>query len=242
MIEINLVPDVKQELIKAQRVRASVISLSILVSIATISAVVVLALLLGAQAITDKLADDSIKSESAKLAAKPDLGNILTIQNQLTKLSDMHNKKQISSRVFDVLGAVNPAAPNNVRISSLKVDPASETVTVEGNAAIGYAAVEAFKKTLLAATVQYDGSNGATSVPLTQSVSTIDTNYGQDASGQKIVHFTLSFVYPSDLFARSSQNAKIVTPSTQQNVTDSHSRVPQSLFTDAATDAVKGTR
>jgi hypothetical protein len=240
MIEINLVPDVKQELIRAQRVRASVISLSILVSVVAIGAVVVLGLLLGAQAISNKLADSSISSESATLAKKPDLGNILTIQNQLTKLETLHDSKQITSRLFDILIAVNPASPNNVRVSSLKLDPSGQAMTVEGTASNNYAAVEALKKTLLSATVQYNGTNGAATVPLTQDVSIIDTSYGQDASGQKILRFTLSFTYPAELFAQSSLDARIITPTTQQNVTDSQTRVPQSLFTDATSDPGKG--
>lgn len=39
MIEINLVPDVKQELIKAQRVRATVISFSIAIGLVSVAVV-----------------------------------------------------------------------------------------------------------------------------------------------------------------------------------------------------------
>ena len=42
MIEINLVPDVKQELIRAQRVRTGVISMSILVGLAALGIVALL--------------------------------------------------------------------------------------------------------------------------------------------------------------------------------------------------------
>ena len=38
MIEINLVPDVKQELIKAQRIRSTVISFSIIIGIISLGA------------------------------------------------------------------------------------------------------------------------------------------------------------------------------------------------------------
>ena len=43
MIEINLVPDIKQELIKAQRVRSTVITGAILVGLISISIVAILA-------------------------------------------------------------------------------------------------------------------------------------------------------------------------------------------------------
>lgn len=42
MIEINLIPDVKQELLKAQRTRSMVVSIAIISSIAAASVVVLL--------------------------------------------------------------------------------------------------------------------------------------------------------------------------------------------------------
>jgi len=43
MIEVNLIPDVKLELLKARKVRTNVISLSILITIVTAGAVALLA-------------------------------------------------------------------------------------------------------------------------------------------------------------------------------------------------------
>jgi hypothetical protein len=43
MIEINLVPDVKQELLNAQRVRNGVISIAIVTGIGSLAAVAILA-------------------------------------------------------------------------------------------------------------------------------------------------------------------------------------------------------
>ena len=49
MIEINLLPNVKRELLKTRAMRNRVISISFLVGGASIAAVVVLALILGSQ-------------------------------------------------------------------------------------------------------------------------------------------------------------------------------------------------
>ncbi|MNH50527.1 hypothetical protein D3C73_21520 [compost metagenome] len=246
MIEINLIPDVKQELIKAERVRAGVISTTILVGIISVGIIVVLAVLLGGQAIAGNLADDAIKKQNTELQGKPDLNETLTIQNQLTKLTQMHADKKINSRLFDLMVAVNPPAPNNVAFSNVKLDPATSTINIEGQAPGGYAAVEVFKKTILSTKIHYlnklsdDGAEGdaaqAQELALASAVDVRETSYGEDASGQKVLRFVISFVYPAELLQSGLRNVEIKAPNQQENVTDSRNRIPQSLFTDPAAD------
>jgi len=240
MIELNLVPDVKQELIKAQRVRTAVISVTILVGIVSVGVVIMLALyLFGVQTVRHTLADGAIKSGTEKLEKIDDLSNTLTIQNQLNELSAQHNEKNIDSRVFAILTAINPPAPNNVVISSTKLDADTKNMTIEGQAENGYEAAEIFKKTILSTKISYkDADNETKKSPLTSDVATSDMSYGEDASGKKVLRFTFSFMYPEEVFARSSLDAVIERPD-RKNVTDSYLRVPLSLFSERATD-IKG--
>lgn len=240
MIEINLVPDVKQELINAQRVRTSVISLSILVGMAAIAVVIVLSVwVFGVQAARGVLSDDAIKKESQKLSQVADITNMLTIQNQLSKLPAMHDSKSIDSRVFDVLTTINPPAPNNVSINNLSLDSASKTIKIEAQAVNGYPALEVFKKTINATTFEFTKDGQKRSVPLASLMSDSDRSYGDDASGATVLRFTLTFVYPDELFSRTAGNATIVAP-TRTNVTDSFLGVPNSLFTSKASDTQGG--
>lgn len=237
MIELNLVPDVKQDLLKAQRVRNAVISVTILIGIISVAVVVLLAFyLFGVQTVRNTLLDGSIKDRTAELQKIEDLSNTLTIQNQLTKLSEMHKNKNIDSRIFAILTAINPSRPNDIVVSSAKIDADTKTVTVDGQASNGYEAAELFKKTILSSKMNYlDELGEKQSVALTSDVSTSDISYGEDASGKKVLRFTMSFVYPDELFARSSREAVIERPD-RQNVTDSYLRIPQSLFSERATD------
>lgn len=240
MIEINLVPDVKQELIKAQRVRASVISMSILVGIAAVGVVVLLAIwVFAVQAARGVISDNTIKNESQKLSNVADISHTLTIQNQLTKLPAQHDEKNIDSRIFDVLNTINPPAPNTVAITSLALDAPTNTITIEAQAAGGYQALEVFKKTIEATTFQFTADEQTQTVPLASDMSDSDRSYGEDASGAKVLRFTLTFTYPAELFARTSKNAQIVAP-TKTNATDSYLGVPKSLFTQKANDAAEG--
>jgi hypothetical protein len=237
MIEINLVPDVKQELLNAQRVRTTVISISILVGMAAVAIVIVLAVwVFAVQAARGALSDDAITKESQKLSQVADISNTLTIQNQLSKLSEMHNNKSIDSRVFDVLTTINPPAPNNVMISNLSLDSSTKTIKIEAQAANGYPALEVFKKTINATKFEFTENGQKQSVPLASDMSDTDRSYGEDASGATVLRFTLSFAYPDALFARTAEGATIIAP-TRTNVTDSFLGVPNSLFTPKADTA-----
>lgn len=104
MIEINLIPDVKRELLRAQRARSIVISGAILTSIVAAAVVVVmLVYIYGVQSLRHYTLDQDIKSQSSELSKVEDLSKILTIQNQLTTMKDLNDKKQIDSRIFNVL-------------------------------------------------------------------------------------------------------------------------------------------
>lgn len=240
MIEINLVPDVKQELLNAQRVRTTVISLSILVGIAAIALVVVLSVwVFGVQAARSALSDDAIKKESQKLAQVTDISNTLTIQNQLNKLPALHDSKKIDSRIFDVLATINPPAPNNIMVNNLSLDSSTQTIKIEAQAANGWSALEVFKKTISATTFEYTQDGQKQSVPLASLMSETDRSFGEDASGVSVVRFTLSFAYPEELFSRSAEGVTIIAP-TRTNATDSFLGVPNSLFTAKAGDVQEG--
>src|SRR5690606_36523394 len=101
-------------LLKAQRTRAAVISTSILVSIIAGGLVVALSLyVFGVQTVRSSLLDGQITDGNNKLSQVEDLSKILTIQNQLTKISELNANKNIDSRVFDMLSAVTPAGSNS---------------------------------------------------------------------------------------------------------------------------------
>src|SRR6476620_5874995 len=133
MIEVNLIPDVKQELISARRTRSMVVSISIIAMSISGGGVVLLSLyVFPGQGLRGKLADDSITNEYAELQKTKDLANMLTIQNQLTKISETHANKLVTSRLFDVLSVIVPAAPNNVSLTSTDMNSEEGLLTISG--------------------------------------------------------------------------------------------------------------
>lgn len=241
MIEINLVPDVKQELIKARRIRATVISFAIIVTVVVGGLVGVMAgYVFGVQSVRHTVADQAIKDGAAQLAGVEDLSETLTIQNQLARIGELNDSKLINSRIFDVLSATIPAGENQIQISNLVLDSETGTLTLEGQAANGYSALEVFRKTIAAARIQYevDGERQDDAV-LATDVSTSNVSYGEDATGARVLRFTISFTYAPELFAVATQNPRVVIVE-NGNVTDSYLGIPRSLFGDRATDLEGG--
>ncbi|NCO10792.1 hypothetical protein GW746_02250 [Candidatus Saccharibacteria bacterium] len=239
MIEINLIPDVKQELIRAQSVRATVISSSIIASIVAVSIVVLLSLyVFGGQALRSGATDGEIDKKGDELAAVEDLSEMLTLQNQLKVISELQDNKNITSRTFDMLAAVIPPSPNEARISQLSIDSETSTIRLEGQTR-SFDSMETFKKTVDAAVLVYDVDDEEVQVKLAEDISTGDTSFGEDADGNKTFRFVLSFVYPEELYTSSIQSVafKLVI---NGNVTDSYLGIPKSIFTEAAQDIQGG--
>ena len=231
MIEINLLPNVKRELLKTRAMRNRVISISFLVGGASIAAVVVLALIFGSQIAAEAVQSGVIKDRNDKLMAVEDLNKVVTIQHQLTKINEQHSGKKINSRIFDVVTAVNPVAPNNVSFSDIKVNPESKTITLEGSAVNGYSALETLKKTILNTKVQTTDGDTSSEVSLTKEIKDGDTSFGENSEGKKVLQLSFSFEYAEELLAPANNGTvSVLTPTGKVDVTDSRQGIPDSLF------------
>jgi Tfp pilus assembly protein PilN len=132
MIQFNLLPDIKVEFIKARRSKRMVLLVS--AGVTAVSLVVFVSLFMVVNVLQTKHISDlnkDIKRYTGTLNAIPDLTKILTVQNQLTSLTGLHDQKPISSRAIDYLGQLTPA---QATISNVNLDFNAGTVTLTGNA------------------------------------------------------------------------------------------------------------
>jgi Tfp pilus assembly protein PilN len=237
MIEINLIPDVKRELLKAQHLRAAVISGSIIASIIAGGLVLLLVLyVFGVQTLRSSVLDGDITKGDKQLSSVEDLSKVLTIQNQLAKISALNADKNINSRLFDLLDAVTPTGGNSVQFSQITVNDEEQKITLEGQTR-GYDSMEVFKKTLAGSVIEYtiDDPTDKKTVDVASDISTTDASFGEDTAGNKVLRFTLLFTYADELFSPATKG--IAFRLTQDgNVTDSYLGIPKSLFTERAKD------
>lgn len=131
MIQLNLLPDVKMEYIKAQRTRGLVLSSAVIIALGSIALLVLLLIVGGLQKkhINDLTKD--IKSDTATLQKEPEVIKTLTVQNQLKSLTALHEQKPAASNLLTYL---NEVTPTQVDISSFSLDFATQTMTISGTA------------------------------------------------------------------------------------------------------------
>ncbi len=190
MIQFNLLPDVKLEFIKAQRLKRSVLLISTLVGSASLAIVVLL--FLGVSVFQKNHLNDlsaDINTDSKKLHGIQDLDKILTVQNQLTSLTQLHDQKNVASRLPTFLQTVTPA---NVSIANVTVDFTTQAITITG-AADKISTVNKYVDTLKFA--QYTIAGSDTKLPAFSAV--VLSSFGRDDKGSS---YTITLKYDKPLF------------------------------------------
>ena len=240
MIQINLIPDVKIDLIRAQKHRNMIISFSIISMIATVSVVVLVAFyIFGAQAWRDKLANDNIKRESQNLLSIEDLDKNVTIQNQLATINATHEDKLMTSRIFGILNVLRqPGTQNEVNILSFALSKDEQTISLIAQTKNGgFEAADIFKKNIEALLVTYKPINEDGSIPESQE-NQVQVQLAKDvvlssptanSANGGAINFNITFTYSKDVFSMKNHIEELRGLG-KGNVTDSYMRLPSDLL------------
>jgi Tfp pilus assembly protein PilN len=132
MIQFNLLPDIKLEYIKTRRTKRSIIVISLAVAGVALGIFILLFMtvnVLQKQHISNLNKD--IKKHSSDLEGIEDLDRILTVQNQLNKLTELHDSKPVISRFKGYISQITPA---QVSYASITLDVANGTINFTGSA------------------------------------------------------------------------------------------------------------
>lgn len=234
MIQINLIPDVKQQYLNARKTRNIAISISILAGLASAGLVIVLGVTLSGQRIYELVADGDIESEYQQLTEVDALSEAVVLQNQLGDISGLNDSKIVSSRLFGFLEAVNPAGNNTIQYSTVILEPEERTMTIEAIAP-SYAAVDIFVKTIQNTKLNYVSGDSDAEDPIASEVITAEQSLGEDGDGRQVVRFEMTITYSENLFSNSVSDVRIISPSGSIDVTDSRTGVPDTLFSVAPT-------
>lgn len=231
MIQLNLLPDVKQEYIKAERTRRLVLSVCIIVALASIA---ILILLFSVDRLQRKhigdLTDD-IKTKTSELQKKPQITKILTVQNQLNSLTALHDGKPAASRLAKYL---NQITPTQVDISSITIDFNTQTITLSGSAD-SLSSVNKYVDTL-----KYTKYSTEETKDITKAFSgVVLSNFGISSSvntGAKPASYSITFTYDKNIFD-SKQKITLLVPS--QVTTRASVDQPSDLFNAAPGTSTK---
>ena len=173
MYEISLVPDVKAELLRKQRLRNLFVLICVGVAIACGAVVMILLSVMGGQTVSMnnqkkeigcrydmKMNGKTLKSSDCKSNMGTPVmyfnnrQTLLTIQDQLKSLDTLNNSMIKFSRIFGLLDVLllDEEKGSKIEVSELAVDFSSMTLSFDAvgydksSANIGYKPLEAFKK------------------------------------------------------------------------------------------------
>ena len=205
MVQLNLLPDVKLEYIKAQRQRRLVASISILIT--ALAVLLLVALLLVDVAQKKHLNDlsNNIANESSTLQQEPQISQVLTVQNQLENLTSLHAAKPNASQLFSYLADLTPPS---VAITSLHVDFTQNAMTITGTADT-LNRVNQYVDSLKTAQYTTDSNSGSSAAFSNVVLSSFGLNSGAPPS--QAVNYTVTLSYDKNIFDI-TQNVKLVVP------------------------------
>ncbi len=132
MVQFNLLPSIKLEYLKATRTKRLVTGIAVVASLASLA---ILALLFINVNVVQKqhisnLTND-IDDKVSELEALDDINKVLTVQNQLSALTALHEKKPATERVLPFLGKVTPQAAG---ITQATISYTDSTMSISGTA------------------------------------------------------------------------------------------------------------
>lgn len=237
-IQLNLLPRLKKDFIKAQRTKRLFIVGSILVSGVFIGLVVLLFMYTITQKVLISNLQNSIDKNVKTLQGEKDLDKILTVQNQLNALPELYKQKPATERVF---GFINGLVPGGVELHEYKLDFTESTMTMEGGAST-IKDINVFTNTLKYAKYRLkDGSDDQKKedeLPLafTNIVSNITAS--DRSSGSKDdtegATFELTLNFEPALFDINQQKLELIIPAIES--TNSATERPGGVFNDKFDD------
>lgn len=249
IIQVNLVPDVKQELIQAERQRNRVIATAAIVTLGALGFVAFLAMTaFVGQTLLLSNADKTISKEFENFKNHKGIDQMITLQNQLSKIDSLHDKKPISSRLFTMLTVVVEGESSQIKVSKMEYKSDTGEIIIEGQSSNGYIGLEKLQKTILGTDIEIPAEvvegEETPAEPvverLTEDIKLIDQPiFGESTTQDKVLLFKVGFTVNPKLIASTNRNIVIKSIS-RQNVTDSVSTIPEDLFApQASTDPNK---
>lgn len=224
MIQLNLLPDLKKEFLRAQKVKGLVISVSILVTLGAIGLSALLFVYVTfVQQLQVTLASDDITRKMQQLKDIPDVDKYLTIQNQLGSLPSLHSDKGNYSRLFDFLSVLNPGEPNAATLGNLQLVTGEKVIMLTGTTS-SFESLNVFVDTLKNAQITYkvNGEGDDVIENIFEQV-LVQTSGLVQGEADNAVSFTIRTVYRDAVFAvvNKDMTAKVPNITTTPSVTES---------------------
>lgn len=232
MVQFNLLPDVKQQYIKAVYRRRLISLACILVSGGFLLIFVLLFLFVKVnQARHLTHLDNDIKKGVSSLRSNNDLDKILTVQNQLASLPALHEKKVMTSRLFEYLAQITP---NQASVTDVELDVVNKKIILKGTAD-NIQTVNKFVDTVKFTDFQIDGEASSQKKAFSSVVLQSFSIGVAGGNTQRSFTYEIDFVYDESIFKNTAVDGNAVANSVKLIVpkiitTRSETQKPSALF------------
>lgn len=249
MVQVNLIPKVKQDLLKAQKIRNWVIFFSIVAGGAAIAIVVMMTIAFGAQSLIVGSNEDNIKKKFDQLSKKDGINEAIVLQNQLNQIDNIRkNAPNVSRLLGQIIPTIQTTGANEVRFASVSYDSATRVVSIDGKSK-GYNAYNGFVNALKGTQILYHSSDKAKNTTCTVEEAQSNQNdckieylvdqsseiqgvqsYGDSQEGGKELSFNIKFTLNPAAMQFTAKDFAVKSPA-RKDVTDSKMAIPDNLFT-----------
>ncbi|MBA3758308.1 hypothetical protein H0X10_01610 [Candidatus Saccharibacteria bacterium] len=201
MIQFNLLPDIKLEYIRSKRTKHAVMIISSVIAAASLALFVLLFLAVNVlQRNHLNNLNKDIKQDSDQLQSIESIDRILTVQNQLNKLTELHDAKPVASRLKTYIPQVTPA---QVSFAKIEVDFQTSAIKFTGSAD-AFRTINQFVDTLKFTKYQSETSEEQ----LNAFSEVVLTSFGKDDKGSSYV---IDLKFDPIIFSSQSE-VKLVVP------------------------------
>lgn len=215
MIQINLLPDVKRDYLRAQQTKHMVMVVAVLVTLAAAGlSILLLAYVQVVQPRHLKNVQSDIDTGISELKNTEDAVKIVTTQGVLEQIPKLQDKKLITSELF---GYLNSFTPRDVSYSEVSLNLETNTITLSGQTTTLERA-NVLANNLKSAKFMYKTSDSEqTKTPFSNIVFTSLGKTSQN-NGGKSVAFQIGFTIDPIMFAESTKEGRVTTNATSEEL------------------------
>lgn len=202
MIQFNLLPDIKVQYIKTQRLKRMMTTVSVVAIAASVGLLILMFSFVAVQNKHVENLDKDIDALTSELQGNPELTKILSVQNQLNSLPQLYAGRPAIDRLP---GYIDQATPVGVNMGRLIVDFSTSTIEVTGQAS-SLELMNAYVDSLKYTTFEKTAEDGSKQSALAFG-NVVLTTVGRNAEGAE---FTLIFNFDPYIFDINKQVALTV--------------------------------
>lgn len=215
MIEVNLLPDVKREYLRAQQMKHVVIVTSAMIAAVSL---ILLGLLFGYVQVVQPQYQKKIQSDidNALIESKnkEDAVKIVTVQGALEQIPGLQDKKMLTSNMFGYLQAFTP---RDVSYSNVKLSLTDSTLVLQGTAPT-FEQANVLANNIKSAKFTYKNSDESRSVPPFSEVVFNTLSRGDQTQTNGNVSFQITLKVDPVIFDQSVKDGKITVDASSEEL------------------------